>query len=314
MLRFPGLVLLVGCSTAVSCLAADIIATPQVFSPGVISGPAHESSISFMPDGKTAYFDRGKPPNASVILVSHEVDGAWSEPVIAPFSGEWLDHDPVLAPDGSFLVFASNRPGPSGKPEDKGGLWRVDRKGEGWGEPWRLPKTVNATSQTYAPSIAGDGSLYFIRFDGGGSHIFRSQYKDGSYQEAVQQTLGDPAAHPEDPAIARDESFMVFGCDDPAKKDDPDRLFIVFREGDRWGRPTDLGDAINADSKPSDAHLGPDGRTLYYSSSWTSRWAYPLSREQAEENLKRMDSWDDGVSNIWSVSLAPWLDAHAAKP
>ncbi|HEV7164086.1 MAG TPA: hypothetical protein VGO35_01690 [Gammaproteobacteria bacterium] len=311
MLRLSAFMLM-----AASCAASatDIIATPEIFSPGVISGPAHESSISFMPDGKTAFFDRGKPPNASVILVSHKVDGAWSEPTIAPFSGTWLDHDPVMAPDGSYLVFASNRPGASDKPEDKGGLWRVDRKGEGWGEPWRLPQTVNASSQTYAPSIAGDGSLYFIRFAADGSHIFRSQYKDGNYQEAVQQALGEAGAHPEDPAIAPDESFVVFGCDDPAKPDAPDRLFIAFREGDHWGKPTDLGDAINADSKPSDAHLGPDGRTLYYSSSWTSRWSYPRTPAQAEQDLARMDSWDDGVSNIWSVSLAPWLDGHAAKP
>ena len=312
MLRLPVFMLM-----AAVCCAADaapLTATPAVFAPGVISGPANESSLSFTPDGKTAYFDRGRAPNASVILVSHLAGGVWSKPEIASFSGQWLDHDPVVAPDGSYLVFASSRPGASGKPEDKGGLWRVDRKGESWGVPWRLPVVVNTTLQTYAPSIAGDGSLYFIRFAAGGPHIFRSQFRDGSYQEAVQQALGEPGTHPEDPAIAPDESFVVFGCDDPAKKDDPDRLFIAFREGDHWGKAVDLGDAINAGSKPSDAHLAPDGRTIYYSGSQSARWNYPLSRDEAEQDVKRMDSWDDGNSNIWYVSLAPWLDAHAAKP
>jgi hypothetical protein len=59
----------------------------------------------------------------------------------------------TMAPDGSFLVFASNRPADErGKPLDGnfngkifpgggGNLWRVDRVGDGWGQPKRLPET-----------------------------------------------------------------------------------------------------------------------------------------------------------------------------
>jgi len=24
-------------------------------------------------------------------------------------------------------------------------------------------------------------------------------------------------------------------------------------------------------------------------------------------------SWDDGESNVWALSLAPWIDSHGAK-
>jgi hypothetical protein len=114
---------------------------PSIFAPGVISGPAHESAPAFAPDGKTVYFSRNDAAH-STILVSHLLNGAWSKPEISSFSGEWNDMEPAMSPEGSYLVFVSNRPShPNGKPIDgfyngkswpeKGGnLWRVDSKGQ----------------------------------------------------------------------------------------------------------------------------------------------------------------------------------------
>src|SRR5579859_194302 len=119
------------CTTALAGAAhADASPSdmPQVFAPGVVSGPANEDSAA--------------------IMVSHRVNGVWSTPTVAAFSGQWLDHDPAMAPDGSFLIFSSNRPDHEGgkaldavmangkvRPGSGGHLWRVDRKGDGWGQP-----------------------------------------------------------------------------------------------------------------------------------------------------------------------------------
>ena len=308
----PALALLAACSTA-NVFAAS--ASPEIFAPGSLSGPASEDCLSFTPDGNTAVYDiaQGK---SGFIVVAHRVRGVWSQPEIAPFSGEWYDHDPAVAPDGTFVVFASARPAtPGGPPVSSGGnLWRVDRKGDGWSVPFRLPDTVNTSPRTYAPSIARDGSLYFIHPDEKGvQHIFRSQYKNGTYLAAVAVAVGDPATHQKDPAIAPDESFIVFDSND-AVKQDPDRFFIAFRDGDRWGPAIDLGAAINANNNPWGAHVGPDGRTLYYNSDRTVPVAYPRTPAQAKADFERLLSWDNGESNIWFVSLAPWLEEHRAKP
>src|SRR5215510_11778084 len=128
--------------------------TPTIFAPGVISGPAHDSAPAFTPDGQTVYFGRSSRAG-STILVSHLRNGRWSHPEIATFSGEWSDMEPAMSPDGSFLIFVSNRPANgAGKPLDGffngkafpgqgGNLWRVDRVGDGWGKPVRLPNSVN---------------------------------------------------------------------------------------------------------------------------------------------------------------------------
>ena len=312
------------CSAACSLFAADApVGTPQIFAPGVISGPAGEACPAFTPDGNTVYFDVG-----SMILVSHRQHGTWSKPGIAPFSGQWLDHDPAMSPDGSYLVYVSNRPVKDGAealgatvngtfyPARGGHLWRVDRKGNGWGTPVHLPDAVNASNRTYAPSIAADGSLYFIHPDAQNVfHIYRSAFAQGAYQPATLVAVGDPAATTHDPAIAPDQSFMVFNLAD-AKSGSMGDLYIAFRDDDQWGKPIDLGEAVNG--KPGKwsqwgAHIAPDHRTLYYTSDRHTQLSFPLTPEQAKETLARMQSWDNGNDNIWSVSLAPWLNAHRAQ-
>ena len=58
----------------------------MIFAPGVISGPANDGSPSFMPDGKTLFFTRSGS-SAGTIMESRLVDGHWTTPEIAPFSG-----------------------------------------------------------------------------------------------------------------------------------------------------------------------------------------------------------------------------------
>ena len=80
-----------------------------------------------------------------------------------------------MAPDGSYLIFASNRPATDGgapldgnyggavRPGRGGNLWRVDRRGGGWSKPVRLPEAVNANTSVFSPSVVADGSLYFMK-------------------------------------------------------------------------------------------------------------------------------------------------------
>lgn len=85
---------------------------PRLFGSGTVSSGDNEFGPAFTPDGQTLFFCRTAPgrTNFQAILVSRRVNGAWSEPDVAPFSGEWKDLDPSISPDGKVLVFASNRP------------------------------------------------------------------------------------------------------------------------------------------------------------------------------------------------------------
>lgn len=290
---------------------------PTVFAPGVISGPANDASPAFMPDGKTVYFSRG-----DAILVSRLQGGKWSNPKIAPFSGKWRDIEPAMSPDGSFLIFISNRPADGkGKPLDgffngqaqpgKGGnLWRANLVGSKWSEPVRLPDNVNRSNSIYAPSVVRDGSLYFMEISGEKRkfRLFRSQFAGGIYQspETVPFSTGDVTDV--DPAAAPDESFVIFSSSRPPAQNSD--LFIVFRKNGVWGEPVNMGTDVNSSGSEIEARLSPNGKTVYFSSTRTMPITFPRTIDSANRDLERIKEWDNGDNNIWQFSLDDWLERH----
>ena len=106
---------------------------PRVFAEGTISTADDEMDACFTPDGKTMYFTRNHMgQRLGVILEVHFDNGAWSAPEVASFSGRFTDYDPFIAPDGSKLFFASNRP-TQGSVKKDFDIWVVDRTPSGWG-------------------------------------------------------------------------------------------------------------------------------------------------------------------------------------
>jgi hypothetical protein len=281
---------------------------PTIFAPGSIAGDADDGAAVFTPDGATVYFMRGT--DSFTLMESHRTSGRWSTPRPAPFSGRWRDLDPAMAPDGSYLLFVSNRPAETGGPaldamhagKRRAGqgmnLWRVDRKRTGWAAPIRLPDIVNACSMTFAPSVAADGSVYFIGCaKNDGLRLQRSAYRDGHYLAPVVVPLGDDDVQIRDPAIAPDGSFMVVSTSREAQQ--PYRLAISFHTARGWSAPLDLGDTVNGGKHSMGAQLGPDHRTLYF---YSDRRLPPTDPHGAA-------AWNNGDDHIWQVSLAPWLDA-----
>ena len=305
-------------AAAVAAFAQEV---PTIFAPGVISGSAHDSAPAFTPDGKTVYFSRSNS-SGSTILVSHLERGNWSKPEIASFSGRWDDLEPAMSPDGKFLIFISSRPTDGkGKPLNGffngqvqvghgGNLWRVNRVGEKWSEPIRLPDNVNRSTATYAPSVTGDGSLYFMEANGEKRRfrLFRSQFANGVYQSPESVSFSTGEATDVDPAVAPDESFVVFGSSrTPALGID---LFIVFRKNNMWGEPVHLGTEINSPGSDAEPRLSPDLKTVYFSSTRTMPITFPRTLEFANRDLERIEEWDNGNYNIWQFSLANWLEKH----
>ncbi len=301
-------------AAALACAAGaaePAAAPPAVFAPGVISGPAHDAAPAFSPDGRRVWFNRSDGTR-STILESELADGRWSAPRTASFSGRWSDMEPAMSPDGRSLVFVSNRPADgAGKPLDGffmgksfpgggGNLWRVDRVGAGWGTPERLPEAINASASTFAPSLAADGSLWFMRpvDDGRRFRLYRAAFRDGRYEAPQPLPFSDGTATDVDPAVAPDESFVVFGSS-RAPAHDMD-LFIAHRHGAAWDAPRHLGEVVNSPGSDAEARLSPDGRTLYFSSE--RRSAAPADKDA---------DWNNGKYNVWSVDLRPWLEPHS---
>lgn len=307
------------------CLSIGSLARaePEIFAPGVISGPANDAAPAFSPDGRVVYFFRSNGEDYDV-LVSHLRVGRWSAPVIAPFSGHWRDLEPAMAPDGSYMIFASSRPASEGSnaidgswsgkdyPGKGGNLWRVDREGSGWSKPVRLPDTINRSNAVFSPSIAADGTLYFMEASGEGEHfhLFYSALEGGRYQPPRSLPFTMAAYSEVDPAVAPDQSFMVFSSDRPPAPQGQLNLFIVIHKEGQWVQPIQLPDTVNRYARITESRLGPDGHTLYFTSNHVVPPWYPKDTVAAQRNLREMAAWNNGLGNIWRVDIRPYLPGN----
>ena len=257
----------------------------QPFAPG-ISPTADSGGITFSPDGQTVYFGAKSPAGTWAIHESRLVDGQWTTAVVAPFSGQYVEGDPQMSPDGARLFFFSRRPA-KGKPKDGWwpDLWYVERQGDGWSEPRLVGAAKDGawnplTLRTGTPSPAADGTLYFFRcVDPAGKHvrIVRSKPVDGRYRDF--EDLGDRINGQDDGGfdlvVAPDQSFIVFSCAKRADSYGGTDLYISYRDGTGWSEPRNLGPKVNTCEGEVSPTLSPDGQTLFFARR--SIWSIPLA-------------------------------------
>jgi hypothetical protein len=245
----------------------------RLFQPETAWPEGDDSAPAFTPDGKTVFFTHRDGAIITIMMATLR-NGVWTKPQVAPFSGQWRDIEPAMAPDGSYMVFISNRPATVGgapldgffggqtQPGKGGNIWRVDRRGEGWGEPVRLPDTINNNSAIYSPAIAGDGSIYFNQPDPvtKKSHVYRAQAKGDGYETPVAVSISDGMHPGYDVAVAPDESFLVFSANRAPASKGQSLLFFAFRQNGEWSEPQPLDPHLEG----IEARLSPDLKTLYF--------------------------------------------------
>ncbi|GAB3790744.1 hypothetical protein GCM10028797_28070 [Dyella agri] len=197
-----------------------------------------------------------------------------------------MDFEPTMAPDGSYLIFISNRPTvPGGKPLDGywggksrpgrgGNLWRVDFKDGAWDAPTRLPDLVNVSTATYSPAVAADGSVYFTHPDPLTHHtrLYVSHCSDGRFQPPQPLSFSDGVTADYDPAVVPDQSFLVFSSNRAPTPPGSSNLFVTFAAADGWSTPVPL------DSAGIEARLDPDLHTLYFTGPDNRIHSLPLVR------------------------------------
>jgi hypothetical protein len=239
----------------------------------VFSTGAEEYRVTFTPDGSTAYFARGDAffpvSRQATILVSHIRDGAWTQPTVAPFSGQYPDLDPFVTPDGRRLFFSSIRP-VDGQQRRDIDLWMVERRGDGsWSAPVNLGAGVNSDRDELYASVARDGTLFFASDRPGGSggwEIYSAtRTPTGAYTTAVN--IGAPVnstAWEFNPVITADGRTLIFtSLNRPGGKGLGD-LYRSDRAQDGWTAPQLLDTLINTADDEYHASLSPSGTELYF--------------------------------------------------
>jgi Tol biopolymer transport system component len=242
-------------------------ATPSVLAEGVISTEAEEYRISFSPDGETAYFGRGTgffpQTRQATIMETRLVEGEWSEPTVAPFSGTYPDLDPWVAPDGESIYFSSIRPIADVDRSDVE-LFRVDRVGDGWSEPVHMAALGSELDELGA-SVTADGSIWFASDRPGGAggwDLYTATSTGGEFAEPEPVQALNSSVWEFNPAIDAGGTTLIFTSILREGASGLGDLYVSTRAGDAWSDPRPL--PLNSGADEYHASLSPDGTRLYF--------------------------------------------------
>jgi hypothetical protein len=266
---------------------------PEIFAPGIISAEYSEIKAVFSPDGKEIYYQIWGEP-FPVIVMMEEENGRWTQPEVAPFSGQIIEGY-NMSPDGKKMFIASQRPlSGQGEPSEDWRIWVTEKNDKGWGELKVLKPSISGY-----PAVAQNGNLYLATGD-----IWISEYVNGDYTEMkkLSDAINTEEFYEEDLYIAPDESYLLF-----CRRDDGYGswdIFVSFRRSDgTWTEAKNMGDKINSNVSEVYPFVTPDGKYLFFSSRRTIHKSFSPVPITYEEKIKLLDGPGNGNADIY------WVDA-----
>lgn len=205
------------------------------------------------------------------------------ENIGAPISTEDPEALPQLSADGKTLIFTrlvNNQ-------ED---FYTAEKQDGKWTNVQPL-KALNTPFSEGAHSISADGRLLVFTFcqsgpDQGGCNLFYAEKCNGNWSqpEKIAGSL-NTGAWESQPTLSADGSLLLFVSDRPGGLGGKDIWASRRNTSGNWGKPVNLGEAINTPGNEISPFLHADGRTLYFSSDGRpGMGGIDLYRVQLQEN------------------------------
>jgi hypothetical protein len=135
---------------------------PRPLPPPVNSDEYYEAYPT-VTSGGTVYFfsgDRSESPSADIYRARY-VDGEYlpQERLEWPINTDFDEHDPYVAPDESYLMFGSRRPGGFGRDDTYICFHREDGS---WTHPVNIGRPLNSISRDNRINVTPDGKYFFF--------------------------------------------------------------------------------------------------------------------------------------------------------
>lgn len=160
----------------------------------------NDAALALSPDNNQLFIYRGNKKNGN-ILVSENINGAWSKPFSASsrINSKWQETSITATADSNAVYFVSNN-----KKKSLGGkdIFVIRRQENGrWNKPENLDSLINTPYDEESPYVTPDGKTLYFCSQGhnsmGGYDVFKSTLgPDGQWMAPVN--LGFPLNTPDD--------------------------------------------------------------------------------------------------------------------
>ena len=243
----------------------------EIFAPGIASTGLHDDmGPAFSPDGSEVFFRIAGNPYG-IITTMKQVNGVWSKPELAFWSGQYADAFVYFSHDGKKLYFASKRPvDGKGKPEKRSALWEAERFETGYGTPRKLDPMLGNDKPEYMAALSNKGNFYINRrvsIDGNITfELYSCQLEDGKFVNPQKIDLKiDPKYMTFGGIVDPDEKYMIVSIRNMEDSFGSDDLYVSFHKEDgSWGTPIHLDDRVNSAGSDSWPRISPDGKYLFF--------------------------------------------------
>ncbi|MGH1386421.1 ankyrin repeat domain-containing protein [Kordia sp.] len=129
-----------------------------------VNNAEHHDWFPTLSNDGTLFYSTG-PNRSSNIVFSEYTNGAYQRPIDlgAKVNSESRDYDPTIAPDKSFIIFSSNRPGGFGSVDLY--ISFKDENGN-WSDAKNMGALINTKTIEFAPRLSPDGAFLFFNREG----------------------------------------------------------------------------------------------------------------------------------------------------
>ena len=307
IIRLTAIVLILITKNAWAQDTVSATGTPAIVGEGTVSSTDFEFNFTTTASSDRAFFSKALLPDwrRISIVTTRNRQGQWQEPALVPYSGQFRDADPFIAPDQSMMIFISDRPSKYQKKPSDYSLWVVKPPFHQQQEPVLLEGDFYQMTLPLYPSLSAKNDLYFSALDSlKDSDIYFVQNQNGKYGSAIILPFNSPQHRDLDPAISPDGTFIIFTSGSRKGLGGTD-LYVAFHNGGSWTEPVNLGKEVNSPGSEGQPGISHDGKTLYFTSNRPQEiTASPRPKVITNKQfIKELQSPFNGLGNIWEVNI-----------
>lgn len=279
--------------------------TAVMFSNGIISNKFGNRDMAVSPLGDEIFYTL-QSANGSInaIIYSSKINGKWTAPEVASFSGQYSDLEPAFSHDGNKLYFSSNRPSSNTGQRKDYDIWFVTKDHGKWTHPVNMGSPVNSDKNEFYASITKNGNIYFTRaVENREEDIMMCRFANELYQPAESLPAEINSAGDEFNAfVDPDEKFILFSA--YGRKDDlggGDLYISKQNEKGEWQQALNLGDKINTASIDYCPYITPDKKYFFFTSN-RSNIKVPFAQKQTLKSIyDLLNNSLNGTDNIYWI-------------